>query len=92
MIVSLFSRSRYSRSFAKRSGRLFGAAEWSASFGNLQILAALAAAPGFVRHPTYRQPQPMPTEDIVIFVLGCIGIAIFGVIIMVVWSRTGGRR
>jgi hypothetical protein len=92
--VGLFSRFVDARFSAKRSGRLFGIAEWPASFGNLQMLTAiaLAAAPGFVRAPTYRHSQPMAPGDLAIVIFGCTAIIIFGVIVMLIWNRTGGRR
>jgi hypothetical protein len=51
-----------------------------------------AAAPGFVRSPAYRTSPPMAPEDVAIVIFGCAAIVLFGIIAMLIWSRTGGRR
>jgi len=53
---------------------------------------ALAAAPGFVRAPTYRQSQPLRPDDVVIFILGCGVILIFGIVVVAISSRLERRK
>ena len=36
-----------------------------------------AAVPGLVRIPIYRSTRPIPADDVVITILGCVAIAIF---------------
>jgi hypothetical protein len=57
----------------------------------VEAVFALAAAPGFVRAPIYRASPPMAPGDVAIVIVGCAAIVMFGIIVMVIWSRTGAR-
>jgi hypothetical protein len=71
-----------------------GIKDYLALFGNLHLFVAgmVAAAPGFVRSPAYRTSPAMPAGDVAIVLVGCVAIIVFGIITMLIWSRTGGRR
>jgi len=59
------------------------------SHWTLQRIGAFmfAAAPAITSAPQYRQSAPVATGDVVIVVVGCVGILAFGIGLMVAWNR-----
>jgi hypothetical protein len=47
----------------------------------------LAAAPGIARPAHYRASPPMAAREVIIVILGCAAILLFGAIVMIIWSR-----
>jgi hypothetical protein len=51
-----------------------------------------AAAPAITTAPQYRQTTPLSTSEIVIVIVGCIAIMMFGAILMMLWNRYTARQ